>query len=196
MKAFTTHTGLVAPLDRANVDTDQLVPKQFLKRIERSGFGEFLFYNWRYDAEGTPRPDFVLNQPQYSGATVLVADRNFGSGSSREHAVWALQDFGFRVVIAPSFADIFYNNCFKNGLLPVALPDSVAKEILSRSLSGPYHLTVDLQACKVSDGAGLEAHFDLDPFRRYCLMNGLDDIGLTFLHLDKIAAFEARESAW
>lgn len=196
MRPFTVHSGLVAPLDRANVDTDQLVPKQFLKRLERAGFGQFLFWHWRYDHAGNPLPDFVLNQPQYQGASVLVAGRNFGSGSSREHAVWALTDDGFRVVISAQFADIFFNNCFKNGLLPITLSDQQVETLMRRAETPGYSLQVDLVACTVVDDQGFSATFTIDPFRRYCLLNGLDDIGLTLQHLDKIEAYEQRRAAW
>ncbi|HWB09954.1 MAG TPA: 3-isopropylmalate dehydratase small subunit [Pirellulales bacterium] len=192
MKPFTTHTGLVAPMDRANVDTDQIIPKQFLKRIERTGFGQFLFYDWRQLPDGSPDPQFELNRPEYKGATVLLARRNFGCGSSREHAPWALEDFGFRSVIAPSFADIFYNNCFKNGLLPVKLPEEQVDELFRRTAKHPgYKLTIDLESRTIRDEHGLELAFEVDEFRRHCLLNGLDDIGLTLAHEDKIAAYEA-----
>ena len=189
MNAFTKHTGLVAPLDRANVDTDQIIPKQFLKRIERTGFGEFLFYDWRYLANGSLNPSFVLNEPRYRGASILVADKNFGCGSSREHAPWALGEFGFRVIIAPSFADIFANNCFKNGMLPIALP---VAEIMRRAqeIEG-YVLTVDLETQMITDENGLAVGFEVSSFQRYCLLEGLDDIGLTLRHEDAIKAYEA-----
>ncbi|MFO7311374.1 MAG: 3-isopropylmalate dehydratase small subunit [Bacillota bacterium] len=193
MQPLRVHTGLVAPLDRANVDTDQIIPKQFLKRIERTGFGQFLFYDWRFREDGTPNPDFILNQPRYQGATILLTRHNFGSGSSREHAPWALLDYGFRVIIAPSFADIFYNNCFKNGILPVRLPEDQVDELFRRTLAQPgYRLTVDLEQCQVRDDAGVVFPFEIDPFRRHCLLEGLDDIGLTLQYEDKIRAFEAR----
>ncbi|MEQ8785519.1 MAG: 3-isopropylmalate dehydratase small subunit [Pirellulaceae bacterium] len=195
MQSFTTHTGVVAAMDRANVDTDQIIPKQFLKRIERTGFGEFLFFDWRYtdDGVGHPNPDFELNQPEVEGASILVARRNFGSGSSREHAVWALADYGFRSVIAPSFADIFYNNCFKNGVLPVRLSEEQVSEIFRRAAdNAPYRLTVDLEKQEVRDDAGFSAAFEIDEFRRHCLLNGLDDIALTLQHADKIDAFESQ----
>jgi len=193
MKPFTTHTGLVVAMDRANVDTDQIIPKQFLKRIERTGFGEFLFWDWRKDADGNENPDFELNRPEAKGASVLLARRNFGSGSSREHAPWALEDYGFRVIVAPSFADIFYNNCFKNGILPVVLSEDDVEELFGRAAKhSGYQLTADLDTQKLIDEHGLELSFDVDPFRRHCLMNGLDDIGLTLEQEDKIAAFEAQ----
>jgi 3-isopropylmalate/(R)-2-methylmalate dehydratase small subunit len=190
MKALTVHNGQVIPLDRRNVDTDQIIPKQFLKRIERSGFGEFLFYNWRYDNKGNVRPEFVLNDTKYKEASVLVAGDNFGCGSSREHAPWALEDYGFRVVIAPSFADIFYNNCFKNGILPIALDEALVNEIMSKAESEAYHLTVDLENQMVTDNQGFQASFEVDPERKHRLLNGLDDISLTLELEDKIASFE------
>ena len=197
MQSFTKHTGLVAPLDRANVDTDQIIPKQFLKRVERTGFGEFLFYDWRYTPGGEPDPSFVLNEPRYAGASVLVAGRNFGCGSSREHAPWALLDYGFRAVIAPSFADIFMNNCTKNGILPVALPDGEVAELIrrAREVEG-YRLTIDLERCAVTDGGGFHASFAVDEFRRHCLLEGLDDIGLTLRHEPQIRDYESRRAAW
>jgi 3-isopropylmalate/(R)-2-methylmalate dehydratase small subunit len=192
MKPFTTHTGLVVPMDRANVDTDQIIPKQFLKRIERTGFGQFLFFDWRQLPDGSPDPQFELNRPEYKGATILLARRNFGCGSSREHAPWALEDFGFRSIIAPSFADIFYNNCFKNGLLPVKLPEEQVDDLFRRAAQHPgYKLTIDLQSRTIRDEHGLELAFEVDEFRRHCLLNGLDDIGLTLEQEDKITAYEA-----
>ncbi|MGB9688173.1 3-isopropylmalate dehydratase small subunit [Thermogutta sp.] len=191
MQPFVRHTGLVVPLDRSDVDTDQIIPKQFLKRIERTGFGQFLFYDWRYLEDGTPNPDFILNRPEYQGATILLARRNFGCGSSREHAPWALVDYGFRAIIAPSFADIFYNNSLKNGLLPVRLDESLVEELFRRCTETPgYCLTVDLERCVVTDRKGFHATFDIDPFRRKCLLEGLDDIALTLQHEDKITAYE------
>ena len=191
MNAFRKHTGLVAPLDRANVDTDQIIPKQFLKRIERTGFGEFLFYDWRYLPDGQPNPSFVLNEPRYKGASILVADKNFGCGSSREHAPWALSEYGFRVVIAPSFADIFANNCFKNGMLPITLTTEQVQEITRRSqLREGYELTVDLERQTVEDSQGLSILFVVSEFQRYCLLEGLDDIGLTLRHEDAIREYE------
>jgi 3-isopropylmalate/(R)-2-methylmalate dehydratase small subunit len=191
MKPFTKHTGLVVALDRANVDTDQIIPKQFLKRIERTGFGEFLFWDWARRDDGSPNPEFELNRPGAKGATVLLARRNFGCGSSREHAPWALEDYGFRVIIAPSFADIFYNNCFKNGMLPIMLNEEQVDDLFQRAAKyAPYQLTADLTAGTLSDGHGLSLKFDIEPFRRHCLLNGLDDIGLTLEHEDKIAAYE------
>ena len=196
MEPFVRLNGVVGPMDRVNVDTDQIIPKQFLKRIERTGFGQFLFFDWRFLPDGSPNPDFVLNQPGYEGASVLVGGRNFGSGSSRERAPWALQDYGFRCVIAPSFADIFYNNCFQNGILPLTLPEEVVKQIIDHALANPsYRLNVDLEALRVwDDKEEVVATFDIEPFRRHCLLNGLDDIGMTLEHQDEIAAFEARRS--
>lgn len=193
MLPFTKVSGIVATMDRANVDTDQIIPKQFLKRIERTGFGQYLFFDWRFLEDGSPNPEFELNLPQNQGACILVARRNFGNGSSREHAVWAIEDFGVRAVIAPSFADIFYNNCFKNGTLPIRLSEEQVDELFRRhQAANGYHLSVDLESCVVSDNSGLQFSFEVEPFRRHCLLNGLDDIGLTLTHLDKIQAFEAR----
>ena len=192
MNQFHKHTGLVAPLARANVDTDQIIPKQFLKRIERTGFGEFLFYDWRYLPDGHPNPEFVLNEPRYQGASILVADKNFGCGSSREHAPWALGEFGFRAIIAPSFADIFANNCFKNGMLPIALTAEQVAEIMGRAQQQEgYQLTIDLERQTVEDDHGLSILFVVGEFQRYCLLEGLDDIGLTLCHEDAIRAYEA-----
>jgi 3-isopropylmalate/(R)-2-methylmalate dehydratase small subunit len=192
MNQFHKHTGLVAPLARANVDTDQIIPKQFLKRIERTGFGEFLFYDWRYLPDGHPNPEFVLNEPRYQGASILVADKNFGCGSSREHAPWALGEFGFRAIIAPSFADIFANNCFKNGMLPIALTAEQVAEIMGRAQQQEgYQLTIDLERQTVEDDQGLSILFVVGEFQRYCLLEGLDDIGLTLCHEDAIRAYEA-----
>jgi len=191
MRAFTTHTGLVAPIDRSNVDTDQIIPKQFLKRIERTGFGRFLFYDCLYLDDGSENPDFALNRPEYAGASILMARRNFGCGSSREHAPWALDDYGFRVLVAPSFADIFFNNCFKNGLLPIALGEPVVDDLFRRAAAHRgYKLTVDLNACTITDDHGLSLSFEVDDFRRHCLLGGLDDIALTLAHDDKITAYE------
>jgi len=182
---------MVAPLDRANVDTDQIIPKQFLKRIERTGFGEFLFYDWRYSPDGQPNPDFVLNQPRYQGASILVADKNFGCGSSREHAPWALGEFGFRVILAPSFADIFANNCFKNGMLPITLEGTQVTAIMQRAKQQEgYQLTIDLERQTIEDSDGLSILFVVSEFQRYCLLEGLDDIGLTLRHEDAIKAYE------
>jgi 3-isopropylmalate/(R)-2-methylmalate dehydratase small subunit len=195
MIPFRTHTGLVAPLDRANVDTDQIIPKQFLKRIERTGFGEFLFYDWRYRPGGELNEDFSLNEPRYRGASILIAGKNFGCGSSREHAPWALEDFGFRAIIATSFADIFANNCQKNGLLPVVLKGAEVAELIRRAReSTGYQLTVDLERRLVEDSDGFAASFAIDDFHRYCLMEGLDDIDLTLQHAADITAYEARRT--
>jgi len=191
MEKFISHTGSAAPMDRSNVDTDSIIPKQFLKRVERTGYGPFLFFDWRYTPDGSENPEFVLNRPGYREATILVAGPNFGSGSSREHAPWALQQFGFQAVISSTFADIFYNNCFENGLLPVQLPEEVVRQILDRIRPG-YELTVDLEKQLVYDREGFEAYFEIDPFRKHCLLNGLDSIGLTMQHEDDIAAFEER----
>jgi 3-isopropylmalate/(R)-2-methylmalate dehydratase small subunit len=191
MRAFTVHSGLVVPLDRSNVDTDQIIPKQFLKRIERTGFGQFLFFDWRYLDDGSPNPEFVLNRPEYRGASVLLARRNFGCGSSREHAPWSLEDYGFRVLVAPSFADIFYNNCFKNAVLPIRFDEKTVDELFARTLQHPgYQLTVDLERLTVTDAFGLDLKFEVDAFRCHCLLNGLDDIALTLEHDDHIAAYE------
>jgi 3-isopropylmalate/(R)-2-methylmalate dehydratase small subunit len=197
VQPFRRHTGVVAPLDRVDVDTDQIIPKQFLKRIERTGFGQFAFFDWRYKDDGTPNPDFELNKPGYEGASVLVAGRNFGCGSSREHAPWALEDYGFKAIVAPSFADIFFNNCFKNGMLPVVLPEQTVNELLARAKERPgYQLTVDLEKQTVEDDEGVVAHFDVDEFRRHCLLEGLDDIGLSLQHVDAIDSYEQRRAAW
>ncbi|HZU22357.1 MAG TPA: 3-isopropylmalate dehydratase small subunit [Terriglobales bacterium] len=187
---------MAVPLDRANIDTDQIIPKQFLKRIERTGYGEFLFYDWRFDSDGTPLPEFVLNQPQYRAASILIAGRNFGCGSSREHAPWALAQHGFRAIIAPTFADIFSNNALKNGLLPVALAESAVCELMRRAERAPFELTVDLEALSVSAADGFEAKFHINEFARHCLLNGLDDIGLTLQREADIARFEAARPAW
>jgi 3-isopropylmalate/(R)-2-methylmalate dehydratase small subunit len=193
MQPFRKHTGIVAPLDRVNVDTDQIIPKQFLKRIERTGFGEFLFYDWRFSGDGKKIPDFVLHAPRYAKASILVAGKNFGCGSSREHAVWALADYGFLAVIAPSFADIFANNSLKNGLLTVRLSEEQVAEIMRRSEEiEDYQLTVDLETLRVEDRQGFAAAFAMDDFSRRCLLNGLDDIGLTLQHEAEITAYEAK----
>ena len=196
MTPFRTHTGIVAPLDRANVDTDQIIPKQFLKRIERTGFGQFLFYDWRFRPDGELNSSFVLNQPRYREASILVTEKNFGCGSSREHAPWALADYGFRAVISPSFADIFANNCLKNGLLPVTLREEEVAAIIERAREFEnYELTVDLEARAVRDSYGFSASFAIDDFQRHCLMEGLDEIGLTLLYEADIAAFEQSRAA-
>jgi 3-isopropylmalate/(R)-2-methylmalate dehydratase small subunit len=194
MKSFTKITGIAAPLDRVNADTDQIIPKQFLKRIERTGFGQFLFFDWRYLADGvTPDPSFELNDPKLSGAEILVTGKNFGCGSSREHAPWALDDYGFRALIAASFADIFYNNCFKNGILPVVLPEETVYDLMGRLQADLGAVaTVDLESQTVTGPGGFIAHFEVDPFRKHCLWNGLDDIGLTLQHEADITAFESR----
>jgi 3-isopropylmalate/(R)-2-methylmalate dehydratase small subunit len=196
MEAFIKHTGLVGPVDRVNVDTDAIIPKQFLKRIERTGFGQFLFFEWRFQENGDVIADFDLNKPQFQGASVLISRANFGCGSSREHAPWAILDYGFKVVIAPSFADIFYNNCFKNGILPIVLSEEQVEDLFQRTHSNPgYQLSVDLEAKTISDSQGLQIAFDLDEHRRQFLLQGLDDIGLTLQHEDKIEAYEARTTA-
>jgi len=196
MKPFRVHKGRVAPLDRHNVDTDQIIPKQFLKRIERTGFGEFVFHDWRHTQDGQPNPDFVLHQSRFEGASILVAGKNFGCGSSREHAVWALSDYGFRAVIAPSFADIFANNSLKNGFLTVALPESEVNQIMQRAQEKTdYQLTIDIEQRKVHDDHGLSADFPMDEFSRHCLLHGLDDIGLTLQHEAAIAAYEKQHPA-
>ena len=206
MQKFTVHQGLVAPMDRENVDTDAIISKQFLKSIKKTGFGPNLFDEWRYldqpgepgvpESARKPNPDFVLNQPRYKGASILIARKNFGCGSSREHAPWALDQYGFRAVIAPSFADIFFNNCFKNGLLPIVLPESVVAQLFDEVAAFPgYELKIDLERQVVIRPQGEEIAFDVLPFRKYCLLNGFDDIGLTLRHKDKIAAFEAERLA-
>ncbi len=194
MQPFSCHSGRVAALPRANVDTDQIIPKQFLKRIERTGFGPCLFFDWRYLADGSPNPDFELNRPAAAGASILLAGPNFGCGSSREHAPWALADYGFHCVIAPSFADIFYGNCCQNGLLPVTLPEPQVNELIARAGAGPsgYDLTVDLERRRVYDGNGFDAAFSIDDYRRDMLLQGLDEIGKTLLQEDRIAAYERR----
>jgi 3-isopropylmalate/(R)-2-methylmalate dehydratase small subunit len=196
MEPFREHTGRAAVLNRANIDTDQIIPKQFLKRVERTGFGRFLFFDWRFAADGAPNPEFELNQPKAQGATVLVAGKNFGSGSSREHAPWALLDYGFRVIIAPSFADIFYNNCFENGILPITLPEADVQRIMElAALSADPQIHIDLQAQTVSTG-DYSTQFEIDPFRKHRLLNGLDSIGLTLQHASDIDAYEASLPAW
>jgi len=190
MEAFTVHNGVVGAMDRANVDTDQIIPKQFLKRIERTGFGQFLFYDWRFNDDGSDNLEFELNQPEAVGASILLAKRNFGSGSSREHAVWALTDYGIRCVIAPSFADIFFNNSFKNGMLPIVLPEETIEQLFAHCSTRRTELTVDLENQVITGEGGLEILFEVDSFRRHCLLNGLDDIALTLEHEDKITAFE------
>jgi len=205
MQQFTIHKGLVAPMDRENVDTDAIIPKQFLKSIRKTGFGPNLFDEWRYLDPGypgqdpksrKPNPDFVLNQARYQGASILLARKNFGCGSSREHAPWALDQYGFRAIIAPSFADIFFNNCFKNGLLPIVLPEMTVAKLFDACVAFPgYQLTIDLERQMVVQAQGEEIPFEVQPFRKYCLLNGFDDIGLTLRHKEKIAAFEAQRLA-
>ncbi|HOF50973.1 MAG TPA: 3-isopropylmalate dehydratase small subunit [Rhodoferax sp.] len=205
MKSFTVHKGLVAPMDRENVDTDAIIPKQFLKSIRKTGFGQNLFDEWRYLDAGfpgqdptsrKPNPDFVLNQPRYAGASILLARKNFGCGSSREHAPWALDQYGFRAIIAPSYADIFFNNSFKNGLLPIVLGESLVDQLFNEALAFPgYALTIDLERQVIVKPSGDEIPFDVQAFRKYCLLNGFDDIGLTLRHADKIKAFEAQRLA-
>ena len=200
MEKFIVHSGLVAPLDRENVDTDAIIPKQFLKSIKRTGFGPNAFDEWRYLDRGEPgqdnskrplNPDFVLNQPRYKGASILLTRKNFGCGSSREHAPWALDQYGFRAIIAPSFADIFYNNCFKNGMLPIVLSEAQVDDLFQRAAKyKPYELTADLNNCTLTDNHGLSLKFEVESFRQKCLLNGLDDIGLTLEHEEKISAFE------
>lgn len=197
MQPFRIHTGLAVPLDRSNVDTDQIIPKQFLKRVERTGFGEFLFYDWRFLSDGQPDLSFPLNEPRYRGASILLAGKNFGCGSSREHAPWALADYGFRVIIAPAFADIFANNCMKNGLLPVVLTAEGVTELMRRTREvGGYQLTVDLATKSVTDTRDFSAEFLIGDFQRYCLLEGLDDIGLTLQHESDITAYEKTRPAW
>jgi 3-isopropylmalate/(R)-2-methylmalate dehydratase small subunit len=205
MQKFTVHQGLVAPMDRENVDTDAIIPKQFLKSIKKTGFGVNLFDEWRYldhgepgqdPASRKPNPDFVLNQPRYQGASVLLARKNFGCGSSREHAPWALDQYGFRAILAPSFADIFFNNSFKNGLLPIVLPEATVAQLFDEALAFPgYQLTIDLERQVIVKPQGEEIAFEVNAFRRYCLLNGFDDIGLTLRHTDKIKAFETERLA-
>ncbi len=196
VEAFKSLTGIVAPVDRVNVDTDAIIPKQFLKRIERSGFGQFLFYEWRFDEAGNVNPEFEPNKPRYQGAEVLISRANFGCGSSREHAPWAILDYGYKVVIAPSYADIFYNNCFKNGILPIKLSEEQVEDLFQRTAKHDgYKLTVDLENKTLSDDYGLSIAFDLDEHRRQFLLQGLDDIGLTLQHEDAINAFEAKRAA-
>lgn len=191
MKPFVKERGIVGCLDRANVDTDQIIPKQFLKRIERTGFGQFLFFDWRFKDDGSDNPDFELNQPEAKGASILLARRNFGCGSSREHAVWALEDYGLRVVLAPSFADIFFSNCFKNGVLPIQLSEAQIDDLFARAKQhSPYELCVDLENCTITDRFGLSITFEVQEFRRHCLLHGLDDIALTLENEDKITQYE------
>ena len=199
MEPINVLTSKAVPLPLPNIDTDQIIPKQFLKRIERTGYGEFLFFDWRYDSE-TPdvvkeRPDFVLNKPEHKGAKILIAEKNFGCGSSREHAAWALNQYGFLAVIAPTFADIFFSNAGKNGIILVRLSEEEVQELLARCTKDPEHkLTINLEAQTVTDDKGFNAHFDIDPFRKYCLLNGLDDIGLTLRHESELDAFESKHN--
>ena len=196
MEPFQVLNSNVAPINRVNVDTDQIIPKQFLKRIERTGFGQFLFNDWRFMEDGTENPEFILNKETYRNANILVSGRNFGCGSSREHAPWALQDFGFKCIIAPSFADIFFSNCFQNGILPIVLPEETVQEIMENSESDPeYEIIVDLSSQRVWDtNEDVVAEFDIEPFRKHCLLNGLDDIGLTLENESDIQAYESSQS--
>ena len=199
MQPFKTLTAIAAPLDRTNVDTDQIIPKQFLKRIERTGYGEFLFFDWRRKSNGDPNPEFELNDPRYKGAQILIAGKNFACGSSREHAAWALSDYGFRVVIAPTFADIFFSNAGKNGIVLVRLSEPQIAELLQNAKELPgYELTVSLEAQKVTDAYGFHATFEVAPFRKFCLLEGLDDIGLTLRHENALDTYEAKhdEAGW
>ena len=197
MEPFQVLNSNVAPVNRVNVDTDQIIPKQFLKRIERTGFGQFLFNDWRFLEDGTENPEFILNKETYRDANILVSGRNFGCGSSREHAPWALQDFGFKCIIAPSFADIFFSNCFQNGVLPIVLPEETVQEIIENSESDPeYEIIVDLRSQRVWDtNEDVVAEFDIEPFRKHCLLNGLDDIGLTLENELDIQAYESSQSS-
>ncbi|RXT08076.1 3-isopropylmalate dehydratase small subunit [Ammoniphilus sp. CFH 90114] len=191
MEPFKKLTSVVSPLDRVNVDTDAIIPKQFLKRIERSGFGQFLFYEWRFDEQDQPNPQFELTKPRYDGSNILISRVNFGCGSSREHAPWALLDYGYKVIIAPSFADIFYNNCFKNGILPIKLSEEQVDELFQKTFAKEgYSLTVNLETQTITDGEGFDVSFEVDPYRRECLLNGLDDIGISLEHQDKIKQYE------
>jgi 3-isopropylmalate/(R)-2-methylmalate dehydratase small subunit len=192
MEPIIVHTGRVAGMNRVNVDTDQIIPKQFLKRVERTGFGKFLFFDWRFNADGSDNPDFELNKPHNQDSTILVADHNFGCGSSREHAPWALQDYGFKVVISPSFADIFYNNCFKNGILPIKLDENKVYELIEQADKDIYEITVDLKNQKLTDKNGFEASFDIDEYWKEMLINGWDEIGLTLQYNDKIKEYEEK----
>ncbi|HZL26531.1 MAG TPA: 3-isopropylmalate dehydratase small subunit [Acidobacteriaceae bacterium] len=200
MTPINTLTSTAAPLPLPNIDTDQIIPKQFLKRIERTGYGDFLFYDWRRIQEGPdtgqPNPDFVLNKPEYKGAEILIAEKNFGCGSSREHAAWAINQFGFRAVIAPTFADIFYSNAGKNGIILARLTEEEVQTLLARSTANPNHkITINLEAQTVTDDEGFTAHFDIDPFRKHCLLNGLDDIGLTLLHKQNLDDYESKHDS-
>lgn len=197
MQKFTTHIGKAVPLYQANIDTDQIVPKKFLLRVQRAGFGEALFYDWRVLSDGSPNPDFVLNNPKFHGGSILLGGKNFGCGSSREHAPWALDDYGFRVIIASAFADIFYNNCFKIGLLPIILEEEKVVELVEKAENSEnYEITVDLENQRITDSFGFNENFAVDEFRKYCLINGLDDIGLTLKHADKILGYEQTRPSW
>ena len=189
---FTTHAGTVALLDRDNIDTDQIIPRQFLKRTERTGYGECLFFDWRFDPRGNPNPEFTLNLPQYAGASILLSGKNFGCGSSREHAVWALRDYGFRCILAQSFADIFANNCVKNGILTIAVRPTEMIRLRERDAAGRFRLTIDLEKCEITGCGGYQSHFEIEPFRRTCLLEGLDEIGMTLKREEEIAAHEQR----
>jgi 3-isopropylmalate/(R)-2-methylmalate dehydratase small subunit len=191
MQPFVRHSGIVAPLDKTDIDTDQIIPKQFLKRVERDGFGQFMFYDWRYKKNGTPNPDFILNSPNYSDCSILVTRRNFGSGSSREHAVWAIADFGIKCIIAPSFADIFYNNCFQNGILPIVVEEETAATLIEKAANPGYRISVDLNDQSIKDSEeNVSLKFDIDAFRKYTMLNGLDAIDLTLQHETKILSYE------
>ncbi|MGX7594375.1 3-isopropylmalate dehydratase small subunit [Planococcus plakortidis] len=191
MKALKTHTGTLMPLDRANIDTDAIIPKQFLKRIEKSGYGKFLFFDWRFNRDGTENEEFILNREPYRNATILLTRDNFGCGSSREHAPWAIEDYGFRVILASSFADIFYNNCFKNGILPIRLPKEQIEELFSKVAAQPeYTLTVDLESQEIRDSNGMTKHFEVDDYRKHMLLEGMDEISATIRHEEQIDAFE------
>ncbi|MDG5786312.1 3-isopropylmalate dehydratase small subunit [Evansella sp. AB-P1] len=194
MEPIRKHEGLVYPLNRANIDTDQIIPKQFLKRIERQGFGQFLFYNWRFEDDGTPRENFSLNDKKYEGASILVAGENFGCGSSREHAPWAIQDFGFKVIIAPSYADIFYNNCLKNGILAIIQPEEVTEKLIEKAEAENYTLTVNLENQTIKDSTGFEVSFDVPEYHKEMLLNGWDEIAVTLTHEDKISQYEAAQN--
>jgi len=196
MEPFVTHIGKVIPLDKANVDTDQIIPKQFLKRIERTGFGQFLFYDWRFDEQGKPIEDFVMNRAEYDGASILLARSNFGCGSSREHAPWALLDYGIKVVISSSFADIFYNNCFKNGILPICLKEEEVEELFQKADSGNLKVTVNLEFQELSTSKGDIYSFETDPYRKKMLLKGLDDIGLTEMYTERIAEYEKSRKSY
>lgn len=196
MEPLIQHKGIVGPLDKVNVDTDQIIPKQFLKRIERTGFGQFLFYDWRFLDDESENPDFILNKPRYSGASILLTRNNFGCGSSREHAPWALLDYGFKVIIAPSFADIFFNNCFKNGVLPITLSEEHIDQLFANAEEEGYTLSVDLEKQVVKDDHGFQVSFETDPYRRHMMLQGLDDIGATLTHEDKITQYEQTKSVY